>query len=58
MLNTCFLKDLANNKVDDGTDSKYSDNYKKVLKHRLRRKLPVVMKMAEMIRKVREEKKI
>jgi hypothetical protein len=52
-----FLKDLAKGKVD-GTDNKYSRIYKNVLKHRLRRKFSVVMEMAEMMRKVREENKI
>jgi hypothetical protein len=52
-----FLKDLANGKTDDG-DDKYSDGYKRLLKHRLRTKFPVVMKMAEMMKKVKEEKKI
>jgi len=50
-----FLKDLANNAVDG---DKYSDGYKRLLKHRLRRKFPAVMEMANMMKKVREEKKI
>lgn len=52
-----FLKDLANNTVD-GSGSKYSGGYKRLLKHRLRSKFPVVMEMANMMKKVREEKKI
>ena len=54
-----FLKDLASGKVDGAdNDDKYSGVYKRVLKHRLRRKIPAVMEMAQMMRKVIEEKKI
>jgi hypothetical protein len=54
-----FLKDLASVKVHGAeSDAKYSGVYKRVLKHRLRRKFSVVMEMAEMMRKVREENKI
>jgi hypothetical protein len=53
-----FLKDLANGKVDGSTDDKYSYGYKRLLKHKLRKKFPAVMEMAEMMRKVREDKKI
>src|ERR1041385_1916250 len=54
-----FLKDLANNKTTPfGDDDKYSYGYKRLLKHNLNRKYSVVMEMADMLRKVREEKKI
>ena len=54
-----FLKDLANNKTTPyGDDDKYSYGYKRLLKHNLNRKYSVVMEMAEMLRKVKEEKKI
>jgi hypothetical protein len=51
-----FLKDLANNRVDGS--GKYSSGYKRLLRHRLRRKFPAVIEMANMMIKVREEKKI
>ena len=50
-----FLRDLANNTVDG---DKYSNGYKRLLRHRLRHKFPAVMETANMMTKVREEKKM